>query len=149
MGRKMSLALKLYQKLTETQDDKERAKILAEALSELEERLPGEELLKASQLRETELRLQREIKEVEAKLEIKLRELEAKLEKEIQEVEASLRLEIEQLRKEMKELEGRISLQLKEAEIRLQQALKTHLFWTVGLVGALLAIMRALDALLT
>ncbi len=62
-------ALHLYEQLTDATDDKTRARIIAEAIGQLEDRFPQlKEIATQPQLRETELRLQKEIKEVEARL---------------------------------------------------------------------------------
>ena len=65
----MSAALDLYAKLTETTDEKERARLIAEAFDVLEARFPQiTDLATQGHVRESELRLQKEIKEVEARL---------------------------------------------------------------------------------
>ena len=84
-------ALHIYEQLTDAPDDKARARIIAEAIGQLEDRYPQlREIATQPQLRETELRLQKEIQLT--RLEIK--EVEAKLQKEIKEVEARLSKEI-------------------------------------------------------
>ena len=92
-------ALHIYEQLTDAPDDKTRARIIAEAIGQLEDRYPQlREVATQPQLRETELRLLKEIqltrleiKEVEAKLQkeiqltrLEIKEVEAKLQKEIQ-----------------------------------------------------------------
>jgi len=60
-------ALHIYEQLTDAPDDKARARIIAEAIGQLEDRYPQlREVATQPQLRETELRLQKEIKEVAA-----------------------------------------------------------------------------------
>jgi chromosome segregation ATPase len=84
-------ALHIYEQLTDAPDDKTRARIIAEAIGQLEDRYPQlREVATQPQLRETELRLQKEIKEVEAKLQkeiqqtrLEIKEVEARLSKEI------------------------------------------------------------------
>jgi SMC interacting uncharacterized protein involved in chromosome segregation len=84
-------ALHIYEQLTDAPDDKTRARIIAEAIGQLEDRYPQlREVANQPQLRETELRLQKEIKEVEAKLQkeiqqtrLEIKEVEARLSKEI------------------------------------------------------------------
>ena len=88
-------ALHIYEQLTDAPDDKTRARIIAEAIGQLEDRYPQlREVATQPQLRETELRLQKEIKEVEANLQKEIKEVEARLQKEIKEVEARLSKEI-------------------------------------------------------
>ena len=73
-------ALHIYEQLTDAPDDKTRARIIAEAIGQLEDRYPQlREVATQPQLRETELRLQKEIQQM--RLEIK--EVEARLSKEI------------------------------------------------------------------
>ena len=84
-------ALHIYEQLTDAPDDKTRARIIAEAIGQLEDRYPQlREVATQPQLRETELRLQKEIKEVEANLQkeiqqtrLEIKEVEARLSKEI------------------------------------------------------------------
>ncbi|QXP84620.1 hypothetical protein ABZN20_09180 [Methylococcus sp. ANG] len=84
----MSVALRLYEQLTEAGEDKTRAKLIAEAFEHLEDRYPQlKDVATQGQVRETELRLQKEIKEVEA----------------------TLRLEIEKTRLEIREVEVRLT----------------------------------------
>ena len=55
-------ALHIYEQLTDAPDDKTRARIIAEAIGQLEDRYPQlREVATQPQLRETELRLQKEI----------------------------------------------------------------------------------------
>ena len=126
-------ALHIYEQLTDAPDDKTRARIIAEAIGQLEDRYPQlREVATQPQLRETELRLQKEIKEVEAKLQ-----------KEIKEVEANLQKEIQQTRLEIKEVEARLSkeihlLDLKIAEntTKIAETKAELVRWVVG-VGLL------------
>jgi chromosome segregation ATPase len=77
-------ALHIYEQLTDAPDDKTRARIIAEAIGQLEDGYPQlREVATQPQLRETELRLQKEIKEVEASLQKEIKEVEARLSKEI------------------------------------------------------------------
>jgi hypothetical protein len=56
----MSAALKLYEQLTETTDDKTRARLIAEAFDALETRFPQLfDLATQGHVRESELRLQK------------------------------------------------------------------------------------------
>ncbi len=65
----MGVALKLYEQLTEAGEDQRRAKVIAEAFEQIEERIPDfRELATQGHVRESELRLQKEIKEVEIRL---------------------------------------------------------------------------------
>lgn len=65
----MSAALDLYARLTETSDEKERARLIAEAFDALEARFPRiNDLATQGHVRESELRLQKEINELEVNL---------------------------------------------------------------------------------
>ena len=116
----MSVALRVYEQLTEAPDDKARARVIADAFDQLETTYPAlKEAATQTQLRETELRLQKEIGQV--------------------------RLEIEQVRLEIKNVE----VKLKELEVRLTQAIHRQTLWVVGSVGAMIGLIRFLDWLLT
>ncbi len=126
----MSVALRLYEQLTEAGEDKTRAKAIAEAFEQLEERYPHlREIATGGQVRESELRLQREIEQV--RLEIK-------------EVEGKLGKEIEQVRLEIKEVE----VKLQQTEVRLLGAIHRQTYWIIGSVGTIVAFIRFLDWLL-
>ncbi len=87
----MGLALRLYEQLTETTDERLRLRLIADAIGELEESWPRPgEIARSSDVRESELRLQREIEVVR---------------KETKEAELNLQNEIEGVRKEIKEVE--------------------------------------------
>jgi hypothetical protein len=139
----MSAALRLYEQLTEATDDKTRARLIAEAFDALETRFPQlSDLATQGHVRESELRLQKEIKEVEGRLQKEIREVEGRLHKEmeqirleIKEVEGGLRKEIEQIRVEVKAL-----------EVRLTQAIHRQTLWVVGAVGAVVGLIRMLEA---
>ena len=65
----MSAALRLYEQLTEAKDDNPRARLIAEAFDELEDRFPQlADLATQGHVRESELRLQKEIKALEIRL---------------------------------------------------------------------------------
>ena len=55
----MSVALRLYEQLTEAGEDKTRAKLIAEAFEQFEERYPNlKDIATQGPVRESELRLQ-------------------------------------------------------------------------------------------
>jgi hypothetical protein len=66
-----------------------------------------------------------------------VRESELRLQKEIKEVEGRLRKEIEQIRVEVKAL-----------EVRLTQAIHRQTLWVVGAVGAVVGLIRVLEAVI-
>lgn len=88
-----SVALKLYQGLTDAGEDKEKAKIFADAFEELEQHYPEvKDLATGAHLTEKSLLLQKEIKEIESNLQRDMRE-----------IESNLKLEMSSLQKEMQE----------------------------------------------
>ena len=104
-------ALHIYEQLTDAPDDKTRARIIAEAIGQLEDRYPQlKEVATQPQLRETELRLQKEIKETELRLQ-----------KEIKEVEAKLQKEIQQTRLEIKEVEARLIKEIHTLDLKISE----------------------------
>ncbi|WP_367027013.1 hypothetical protein ABZN20_05390 [Methylococcus sp. ANG] len=155
----MSVALRLYEQLTEAGEDKTRAKLIAEAFEHLEDRYPQlKDVATQGQVRETELRLQKDIESV--RLEIK--EVEGKLQRqiesvrlEIKEVEGKLQREIESVRLEIKEVEAKLRLEIektrleiKQVEVRLTRAIHRQTLWTVGSVGTVIGLIRLLEWLL-
>jgi len=123
----MSVALRLYEQLTEAGEDKTRAMLIAEAFEQLEERYPQlKEVATQGHIRESELRLQKEIKEVEAKLQKEIKEMEIKLQKEIKEME----------------------IKLQQTEIRLMGAIHRQTYWIIGSVGTIIGFIRLLDWML-
>ena len=116
----MSVALRVFEQLTEAGEDRTRARVIAEAFEHLEERYPQlKEVATQGQVRETELRLQKEIKELDARIE-------------------SVRLEI-------KEVEVKLTKEIKDVEVRLTQAIHRQTLWVIGSVGAVLGGIRLLE----
>jgi len=130
----MSAALRLYEQLTEAKDDKTRARLIAEAFDELETRFPQlGDLATQGHVRESELRLQKEIELVRKEI----KEVEGRILKEIKGLEGRLLKEIAQIRVEAKAL-----------EVRLTQSIHRQTLWIVGSVGAIVGLVRVLDALI-
>lgn len=106
-------ALNLYDALTNAGEDKARAKLIAEAFGQLEERYPAvREIATQSNVRETELRLQKEIEGVKKEIEGVKKEVES-VKKEVEEVKKEVegvKREVEGIKKEVeglkKEVEG-------------------------------------------
>ena len=116
----MSVALRLYEQLTEAPDEKTKARLIAEAFEQLEDRYPQvKEVATQSQVREAELLLQREIEQT--RLEIKS-------------VEARLQLEIKE-----------VEVKLQQTEIRLLGAIHRQTFWVIGSIGTIIGFIRLLD----
>lgn len=153
----MGVALKLYEQLTEAGEDKDRARLIAEAFERLEERYPElKEVATQGHVRESELRLQKEIKEVEGRLQLEIREVEARLQVEIREVEGRLQVEIREVEGRLrKEIEG-VRLEIREVEARLQKGISElakemekgfhrQTLWMVGSIGAIVGLIRLMD----
>lgn len=107
----MSVSLRLYEQLSEAQDDKSRARVIAAAFEQLEDRYPPlTDVATQGQLRETELRLQKEIEQV--------------------------RRDIEQLRLEVKGNENGLRTVIKATEVKLAESKAELIRWVVA-VGVL------------
>jgi hypothetical protein len=107
-----------------------------EAFDELEARLPQlTDLATQGHVRESGLRLQKEIKEVQKEI----NEIKAALQKEIWEVEA-------RLQREIIEVEARLQGNMRSLQVRLTQAIHRQTLWVIGAVGAIVGLVRLLDA---
>ena len=138
----MGSVVALYEALASAQDERARARVIAEAFERLEERYPNlPELATQGHLREGELRLQKDIELVRAEL----KETELRLQKEIAQVRADLMVQIEQLRGEVKtEIE-----QLRgEVRTAIERSRNSLLLWLIPLmfaqVGAIAALVKLL-----
>ncbi|NBC13673.1 MAG: DUF1640 domain-containing protein [Gammaproteobacteria bacterium] len=141
----MSAALDLYAKLTEATDDKERARIIADAYDALDARFPQlNDLATQGHVRESELRLQKEIKEVEGRLQKEIKEVEARLQKEIKELELQIREVEARLQEQIKGVE----LQIKQVEVNLHQAMAAQTRWLLGGLAVLGAVFKLADLLI-
>lgn len=151
----MGLALKLYEQLSETTDERVRLRLIADAIGELEDTWPRPgEVARAGDVRESELRLQKEIEVVRKEIEV--------VRKEVKEVELRLQHEIGEVRKELKELELRLQKEIKQIELQVQHvrvelktteanlrgAIHRQTLWVVGAVGSVVGLVRLLDWLL-
>lgn len=127
----MGSVVALYEALASAQDDRARARVIAEAFERLEERYPNlPELATQGHLREAELRLQKDIELVRAEL----KETELRLQKEIAQVRADLMVQIEQLRGEVR--------------TAIERSRNSLLLWLIPLmfaqVGAIAALVKLL-----
>ena len=130
----MSVALDLYAKLTETTDEKERARLIAEAFDVLEARFPQiTDLATQGHVRESELRLQKEIKGVE----LQMREVEARLQEQIKTIELQIR-----------EVEARLQKEIKQVEVNLHKAMAAQTRWLLGGLAILGAVFKLADLLI-
>jgi len=127
----MGSVVALYEALASAQDERARARVIAEAFERLEERYPNlPELATQGHLREGELRLQKDIELVRAEL----KETELRLQKEIAQVRADLTVQIEQLRGEVR--------------TAIERSRNSLLLWLIPLmfaqVGAIAALVKLL-----
>ena len=132
----------LYEALASAQDERARARVIAEAFEQIDARYPHlPDLVTQHHLRESELRLQKEIEQVRADLTLEieqvraeLRETELRLQKEIAQVRTDLTLQIEQLRGEVK--------------TEIERSRNSLLLWLIPLmfaqVGAIAALVKLL-----
>jgi hypothetical protein len=123
----MSAALELYAQLTETTDEKERARLIAKAFDALEARFPQiNNLATQDHVRETELRLQKEIKEVEARLQKEIKAIELRI----------------------GEVEARLQKEIKQVEVNLHKAMAAQTRWLIGGLAALGVVLKLADLLI-
>ena len=109
----MSSVIDLYERLSTAEDDKTRARIVAEAFEALEDRYPHlSETATRTDLSETELRLIKEIEQVRSETE--------KIRAELSETELRLMKEIEQVRSETEKIRAELS----ETELRLMKEIE-------------------------
>ena len=156
--------VQLYEALATAPDERARARVIAEAFEQLEERYPHlPDLVTQGHLRESELRLQKEILQVRADLS----ETELRLQKEIAQIRADLTVQIEQLRGEVKteieqlrgevktgieQLRGEVKTEIEqlrgEVKTAIERSRNSLLLWLVPLmfaqVGAIAALVKLL-----
>lgn len=129
----MAVALRLYEQLTAAQDDQTRARLIAEAFEEMENRYPQiKDMATQEHVRVTELRLVREIelirqevKALEAKLSLEMKEIESRLSLEMKDIESRLSLE-------MKALDNKRALEAKGLEVKIAESRAELVRWVVG-----------------
>ncbi len=141
----MGLALKLYEELIETTDERARLRLIADAIGTLEERWPApDEIARRSDVREAELRLQKEIEGVRKEI----MEIELGLKKEIKEVELGLKKEIKVVEIGMKEIELRLQKEIEQVRGDIVRSKNDLLKWLVplmlGQVAAIVALVKIL-----
>ena len=118
----MAVALRLYEQLTAAQDDQTRARLIAEAFEEMENRYPQiKDMATQEHVRVTELRLVREIELIRQEV----KALEAKLSLEMKEIESRLSLEI-------RALDNKRALEAKGLEVKIAESRAELVRWVVG-----------------
>jgi len=148
----MSVALKLYEQITEAKDDRERFRLIVDAIGALEEGRPhSADFARTTDLHETELRLQQEIEETRLQLHKEIEETRLQLHKEIEETRLQLQKEIDQVRRETERVRlevERVRTEVGGVETRLQQAMRRQTLWIIGAVGTVVGLIRLLDYVL-
>ncbi len=88
----MSVALHLYQQLQGAPDEDSRAKIIATAFEQLEDRYPNlKNVATQADVRESELRLQKEIMEVSDHWQVEMKQMDYCLQKEIHQIKLKIK----------------------------------------------------------
>jgi DNA anti-recombination protein RmuC len=127
----------LYDKLRLAPDETERARLIAHAFAELEQRYPQlDEIVTTRALSETELRLIKEIEQVRAEL----KETELKLSKEIEQVRAELKETELKLSKEIEQVRAELKVEIARSHASLLKW--SFLFWASQLGAILLLAWR-------
>jgi len=121
----MGSVVALYEALASAQDERARARVIAEAFEQIDARYPHlPDLVTQHHLRESELRLQKEIEQVRADLTLEIEKVRTDLTQEIEKVRADLTLEIEQVRAELRETELRLQKEIAQVRTDLTQEIE-------------------------
>ena len=149
----MGSVVALYEALASAQDERARARVIAEAFEQIDARYPHlPDLVTQHHLRESELRLQKEIEQVRADLTLEieqvraeLRETELRLQKEIAQVRTDLTLEIEKVRTDLtlqiEQLRGEVKIEIEHSRNSLLLWLIPLMFAQVGAIAALVKLL--------
>jgi Skp family chaperone for outer membrane proteins len=134
----MTSVVALYEALTTAPDERSRARVIAQAFEDLEDRYPHlPDLATQGHVREAELRLQKEIEQIRADL----RATELRLQKEIEQLRAELKADIEQVRADL-------TLKIEQVRGEVARTKLDLLKWLVPLMLAQVAAIAALVKLL-
>ena len=119
----MTSVIELYEQLSSAPDDKTRARLIAEAFEQMEQRYPEvTDLATGAALRETELRLQKEIEQ-----------LRGEVKKDIEQLRGDVQKDIEKLRGEVKKDVAEVRGDIAQSKI---ETIKWTVAWTGGLLLA-------------
>ncbi len=151
----MTSSIEMYERLVAAEDDRARARIIAEGFERLEDRYPElRDLATASGVRESELALRGDIERTRLRIE----EVRADLSKEIEEVRAELSKEIEQLRVETETVRADLGRDIERVRADLGRDIErmrtelgerihggqvTTIRWTIGLLLTQTAVLVA------
>ena len=142
----MPSVVELYDALVSAPDDRARARLIAGAFEQLEDRYPHlPDLVTRQHLRETELRLQSEIEQVRADLLLQVERLRGEVKTEIEQLRGEVKTEIEQLRGDV---QAQIEQLRGEVKTEIERSRNTLLAWLIPLmfaqVGAIAALVKLL-----
>ena len=142
----MGSVVALYEALASAQDERTRARVIAEAFEQIEARYPHlQDLVTQHHLRETELRLQKEIEQVRAGLTLQIEQLRGEVKTEIEQLRGEVKTEIEQLRGEVKtdieQLRGEVKTDIERSRNSLLLWLIPLMFAQVGAIAALVKLL--------
>ncbi|MCG5495951.1 CCDC90 family protein [Ectothiorhodospira variabilis] len=119
----MTSVIELYEQLSSAPDDKTRARLIAEAFEQMEQRYSEvTDLATGAALRETELRLQKEIEQ-----------LRGEVKKDIEKLRGDVQKDIEKLRGEVKKDVAEVRGDIAQSKI---ETIKWTVAWTGGLLLA-------------
>ncbi len=135
--------IELYEQLVNAPDERTRARLIAEAISEVDSHYPRlKEVATRHELKETELRLTREIGQIRLEIE----QVRADLSKEIEQVRADLSKEIEQVRADLsKEIEQvRAEVKIGLAQVQSNLLKWSFLFWSAQMTALVVLLVKLL-----
>jgi len=131
----MGSVVALYEALASAQDERARARVIAEAFEQIHARYPHlPDLVTQHHLRESELRLQKEIEQIRADLTLEIEKVRTDLTLQIEQLRGEVKTEIEQLRGEVK--------------TEIERSRNSLLLWLIPLMFAQVGAMAALVKLL-
>ncbi|SEL64301.1 coiled-coil domain-containing protein [Ectothiorhodospira marina] len=139
----MTSVIELYEQLSSAPDDKTRARLIAEAFEQMEQRYPEvTDLATGAALRETELRLQKEIEQLRGEVKKDIEQLRGDMQKDIEQLRGDMQKDIEQLRgdmqKDIEQLRGEVKKDVAEVRGDIAQSKIETIKWTVAWTGGLL-----------
>jgi len=134
----MGSVISFYEQLVGTEDDRERMRLIAEALERLEHRPLPETVATGAQLRETELRLQKEIEQVRHETELVRAELKqdiAELRTETEKIRAELKQDIAELRTETEKIRAELKQDIEQVRAEVARSKAETVKWMAGLLA--------------
>ncbi|AHK80096.1 hypothetical protein M911_14140 [Ectothiorhodospira haloalkaliphila] len=130
----MTSVIELYEQLSSAPDDKTRARLIAEAFEQMEQRYSEvTDLATGAALRETELRLQKEIEQLRGEVKKDIEQLRGDVQKDIEKLRGDVQKDIEKLRGEVKKDVAEVRGDIAQSKI---ETIKWTVAWTGGLLLA-------------